>query len=62
MQHTIICESINSRIFKLVFDCSKTQKKISGVTVRKDSKVLKFVPDFFKTQEICEIAVKNSYL
>ena len=30
--------------------------------VEKDSKMLKFVPDYFKTQEMWKKAVKNYYL
>ena len=29
-------------------------------TVEKDSKMLKFAPDYFKTQGMCEKAVKKS--
>lgn len=30
------------------------------IAVEKDSKMLKFVPDYFETQEMCEKTVKNS--
>ena len=36
-----------------VFYYSKT-RKMCDKTLEKDSKMLRFVPDFFKTQEICE--------
>ena len=41
------------------FGLLKTQK-MCDKTVEKDSKMLKFVPDYFKTQEIREKAVKKS--
>ena len=28
-------------------------------TVMKNSKILKFVPDFLKTKQMCHVAVKN---
>ena len=30
-------------------------------TIEKDSMMLKFVPDYFKTQEMCEKAFKNVF-
>ena len=38
-------------VLKLKINCDKA--------VEKDSKMLKFVPDYFKPQEMCEKAVKN---
>ena len=35
-------------------------KKMCDKTVEKDSKMLKFAPDYFKTQGMCEKAVKKS--
>ena len=56
MQHIIICKSVYSTILMHIFYCSKT-RKMCDKTLEKDSKMLRFVPDFFKTQEICEKAV-----
>lgn len=44
-----------------VSDFSKTQK-MSGEFVENDSKMLKFVPDYFKARDICKKAVENRYL
>ena len=52
-------ESVNSTIFTQVSDCSETQK-MCDKTVQKDSKMLKFVPDYFKTHAMREKVVKKS--
>ena len=54
-----MCESVNSIKFMYVFDCSMSQK-ICDEAVKKDSKILKFLRDYFKTQEIYEKGVKKS--
>ena len=53
-----MCGSIDSKMFIHVFACSKTQK-MCDTAIQKDSEMLKFVPDYFKTQEMCEKTVKN---
>ena len=45
-------------MFIHVFYCSKTQKLCDEV-VEKYSKRLKFICDYFRTQEMCEKVVKN---
>ena len=51
MQHTIMCLKVESAMFMQVSDCSKTEINC-GKAVKKDLKMLKFVPDYFKTQEM----------
>ena len=53
MQHLIMSESVDSTMFMHVSYCSKTQK-MCDKAVEKDSKMLKFVPDYFKTQDMCK--------
>ena len=60
MQH-ITCHKVNGTIFMHASDCSKTQK-MCDKAVEKDSKKLKFVPDYFKAQEISQKAVKKLLL
>ena len=55
-----MCESVNSTMFMYVFDYSMSQK-MGDEAVEKDSKILKFLRDYFKTQEICEKAVKKLF-
>ena len=49
MEHILISESVDIIIFMYVSDCSKTQN-MCDKAVEKDSKMLKFVPDYLKTQ------------
>ena len=58
MHYIEICESIHTAIFMHFFVCSKT-RKINDKLVEKDSKMSKFLSDYFKTPEICSKAVKK---
>ena len=53
-QDIIILESVDRTMLMYASDCSKT--------LENDSKLVKFVPDYFKTQEMCEKAVKSHCL
>ena len=45
----------------MLLTVQKVKKKMCDETVEKDSKMLKFVPDYFKTQKKCEKAVKKAF-
>ena len=53
-----MCESIDRTMFIHASDCSKTQKMCDNVT-EQNTKMLKFVPVYFKTLKMCEKAVKK---
>ena len=57
MQH-ITCHKVNGTIFMHASDCSKTQKMCDKAV----EKAVKFVPDYFKAQEISQKAVKKLLL
>lgn len=48
-----MCDSVDGTKFMHVSDRSKTHKMFDKV-VEKDSKMLKFLSDYIKTQEMCE--------
>ena len=45
-----MCESVDRTMFMYISDCFKTIK-ICDKAVEKDSEILKFVPDYFKTKK-----------